>query len=181
MLFLSRTISYAAELQGFIALADLLIFCFVWILFSLKLENKIAFSDAILYSFSFLLCRQSLFQTWRISWTKVKENGQNVENYSCTYTIVPVEKLQWWIYGSIFLVRMELFKFHRWVPLTKWIVCIRCCKWMLCTNVNISCLFIPMKWGSTFLLDCSLNFIDKAIMRAGLLVHFFHPSGLFDI
>ncbi|KAF5448622.1 hypothetical protein F2P56_029133 [Juglans regia] len=34
--------------------------------------------------------RQSLLQTWRISWTKVKENGSKVESYSCSYSTVPV-------------------------------------------------------------------------------------------
>ncbi|KAL3538548.1 hypothetical protein ACH5RR_001914 [Cinchona calisaya] len=38
--------------------------------------------------------RPSLFQTWRISWTKVKENGETVENYSYTYTSVSVEESQ---------------------------------------------------------------------------------------
>ncbi|KAK6156978.1 hypothetical protein DH2020_011226 [Rehmannia glutinosa] len=38
--------------------------------------------------------RVSLLQMWRISWTKVKENGTitNVENTSCTYSVVPVEE-----------------------------------------------------------------------------------------
>ncbi|KAL3515629.1 hypothetical protein ACH5RR_022531 [Cinchona calisaya] len=36
--------------------------------------------------------RISLFQTWRISWTKVKKNGEMVENYSYTYTDVPIEE-----------------------------------------------------------------------------------------
>lgn len=38
--------------------------------------------------------RRSLFETWRISWTKVKGNGEKVENYSCTYTSVAVEESQ---------------------------------------------------------------------------------------
>lgn len=38
--------------------------------------------------------RRSMLQTWRISWTKVKGNGEKVENHSCTYTNVPVEESQ---------------------------------------------------------------------------------------
>ncbi|CAA3028368.1 Ceramidase domain-containing [Olea europaea subsp. europaea] len=34
--------------------------------------------------------RLSLLQIWRISWKKVKKNGNNVENLSCTYSVVPV-------------------------------------------------------------------------------------------
>ncbi|KAL3820460.1 hypothetical protein ACJIZ3_006365 [Penstemon smallii] len=34
--------------------------------------------------------RLSLLQMWRISWSKVKENGTNVENVSCNYSVVPV-------------------------------------------------------------------------------------------
>ncbi|KAB1207041.1 hypothetical protein CJ030_MR7G011362 [Morella rubra] len=34
--------------------------------------------------------RQSLLQTWRVSWTKVKENGTSVETYNCSYSTVPV-------------------------------------------------------------------------------------------
>ncbi|KAK2642097.1 hypothetical protein Ddye_023860 [Dipteronia dyeriana] len=33
--------------------------------------------------------RISLLQTWKISWTKVKENGSDVESYTCTYSSVP--------------------------------------------------------------------------------------------
>ncbi|KAL0422283.1 UNVERIFIED_CONTAM: hypothetical protein Slati_3251200 [Sesamum latifolium] len=36
--------------------------------------------------------RVSLLQMWRISWSKVKENGTNTENISCTYSVVPVEE-----------------------------------------------------------------------------------------
>lgn len=36
--------------------------------------------------------RRSLYHIWRISWTKVKENGEKVEGYSCTYTNIPVEE-----------------------------------------------------------------------------------------
>ncbi|KAL0365054.1 UNVERIFIED_CONTAM: hypothetical protein Sangu_0603000 [Sesamum angustifolium] len=36
--------------------------------------------------------RLSLLQMWRISWSKVKENGTNIENISCTYSVVPVEE-----------------------------------------------------------------------------------------
>ncbi|KAK7843351.1 protein rdm16 [Quercus suber] len=34
--------------------------------------------------------RQSLLQTWRVSWTKFKENGSRVESYTCSYSTVPV-------------------------------------------------------------------------------------------
>ncbi|KAJ6700652.1 hypothetical protein OIU74_012076 [Salix koriyanagi] len=34
--------------------------------------------------------RISLLQTWKISWTKIRKNDSEVENYSCTYTSVPV-------------------------------------------------------------------------------------------
>ncbi|KAI5661540.1 hypothetical protein M9H77_20863 [Catharanthus roseus] len=36
--------------------------------------------------------RQSLYHSWRLSWTKVKENGGKVESYSCTYTSVSAEE-----------------------------------------------------------------------------------------
>ncbi|XP_047318395.1 uncharacterized protein LOC124921743 [Impatiens glandulifera] len=38
--------------------------------------------------------RQSLFQIWKVSWTKVKANGNeaSVENLTCVYTNVPVEE-----------------------------------------------------------------------------------------
>ncbi|KAH8520706.1 hypothetical protein H0E87_001947 [Populus deltoides] len=34
--------------------------------------------------------RTSLFQTWKISWTRIRKNDSEVENYSSTYTSVPV-------------------------------------------------------------------------------------------
>ncbi|GER26743.1 senescence associated gene 18 [Striga asiatica] len=36
--------------------------------------------------------RVSLLQMWRVLWTKVKENGTNVENVSYQYSVVPVEE-----------------------------------------------------------------------------------------
>jgi len=36
--------------------------------------------------------RLSLLQIWRISWTKVKEDGEKEESYTYTYTNVPVEE-----------------------------------------------------------------------------------------
>ncbi|EYU26533.1 hypothetical protein ABFS82_02G068800 [Erythranthe guttata] len=36
--------------------------------------------------------RVTLLQIWRISWTKVKENGNDVEDVECTYSVVPVEE-----------------------------------------------------------------------------------------
>ncbi|XP_073029136.1 uncharacterized protein [Primulina eburnea] len=36
--------------------------------------------------------RLSLLQLWRISWTKAKENGTNVETLSCTYSEVPMDE-----------------------------------------------------------------------------------------
>ncbi|KAL7119546.1 hypothetical protein ACP275_02G069800 [Erythranthe tilingii] len=36
--------------------------------------------------------RITLLQIWRISWTKVKQNGNNVEDVECTYSVVPVEE-----------------------------------------------------------------------------------------
>ncbi|KAL8061137.1 hypothetical protein ABFX02_02G068700 [Erythranthe guttata] len=36
--------------------------------------------------------RVTLLQIWRISWTKVKQNGNNVEDVECTYSVVPVEE-----------------------------------------------------------------------------------------
>ncbi|XP_075477112.1 uncharacterized protein LOC142518251 [Primulina tabacum] len=38
--------------------------------------------------------RLSLLQLWRISWTKAKENGTNVETLSCTYSEVPMDESQ---------------------------------------------------------------------------------------
>ncbi|KAJ7946618.1 Alkaline phytoceramidase (APHC) [Quillaja saponaria] len=38
--------------------------------------------------------RKTLLQTWRISWTKVKEGNSNVESYTCTYETVPVVESQ---------------------------------------------------------------------------------------
>jgi hypothetical protein len=37
-----------------------------------------------------LKCRQSLLQTWRVSWTKVKVNGSGVESGTSSYSTVPV-------------------------------------------------------------------------------------------
>ncbi|KAG6792522.1 hypothetical protein POTOM_001673 [Populus tomentosa] len=34
--------------------------------------------------------RISLLQTWKISWTRIRKNDSEVENYSATYTSVPV-------------------------------------------------------------------------------------------
>lgn len=36
--------------------------------------------------------RRSLLQIWKISWTKVKENGVEEESLTCSYTNVPVEE-----------------------------------------------------------------------------------------
>ncbi|KAF5936851.1 hypothetical protein HYC85_024357 [Camellia sinensis] len=36
--------------------------------------------------------RQSLLETWKISWTKVRGNEVKVESYTCTYSNVPVEE-----------------------------------------------------------------------------------------
>lgn len=36
--------------------------------------------------------RQSLLQTWKISWTKVKTDGTNVESYAYSYSSVPIEE-----------------------------------------------------------------------------------------
>lgn len=36
--------------------------------------------------------RQSLLETWKISWYKVGQNDVEVESYTCTYTNVPVEE-----------------------------------------------------------------------------------------
>lgn len=41
---------------------------------------------------TFFHFRISLLQMWKISWTKVKENGANVESISCTYSVVPEEE-----------------------------------------------------------------------------------------
>ncbi|XP_073308857.1 uncharacterized protein [Primulina huaijiensis] len=36
--------------------------------------------------------RLSLLQLWKISWTKAKQNGTNVETLSCTYSEVPMDE-----------------------------------------------------------------------------------------
>ncbi|KAI7991283.1 hypothetical protein LOK49_LG12G00997 [Camellia lanceoleosa] len=36
--------------------------------------------------------RQSLLETWKISWTKVRGNEVKVKSYTCTYSNVPVEE-----------------------------------------------------------------------------------------